>query len=455
MAFRTKLFGITYDFKDVKEVLAKANEQKSGDEAAGVAAKSVAERIAAKTVLAEIPMWVLRAQPVVAYEDDEITRAIDDGLDLVAYEKIKNKTVGEMRAWILDENTTSEDIAAISKGLTGEMAAAVAKLCSSLDLIVGGKKMPCVVHNVCTMGLPGRMGARLQPNHPTDDLDAIRAEIYDGLAFGIGDQVIGINPAIDQVENLMKMYDMMWDIKEKWNIPASNCILGHVTTQMECLKKGAKVGQVFQSIAGTQAALESFGVEVGMLDEANELAKKFCYSEGPNYMYFETGEGTELSAYANNDADQLTLEARKHALARRYNPIGVNSVVGFIGPEYLYNSDEIMRAGLEDHFCGKLLGIPLGLDNCYTNHVRADQNTNEFLMVLDAAAGCNYHMGVSMGDDVMLSYQCASYHDTASLWSAMGLRPAPEWEKWAEELGLLKNGKLTDKAGDPSFFLKR
>jgi ethanolamine ammonia-lyase large subunit len=455
MAFRTKLFGITYDFKDVKEVLAKANEQKSGDEAAGVAAKSVAERIAAKAVLAEIPMWVLRAQPVVPYEDDEITRAIDDGLDLVAYEKIKNKTAGEMRAWILNENTSSENIAAISHGLTGEMAAAVAKLCSSLDLIVGGKKMPCVVHNVCTMGLPGRIGARLQPNHPTDDIDAIRAEIYDGLSFCMGDQVIGINPAIDQVENLMKMYDMMWDIKEKWSIPASNCILGHITTQMECLKKGAKVGQVFQSIAGTQAALESFGVEVGMLDEANELAKKYCYSEGPNFFYFETGEGTELSAYANNDADQLTLEARKHALARRYNPIGVNSVVGFIGPEYLYNSDEIMRAALEDHFCGKLLGIPLGLDNCYTNHVRADQNTNEFLMVLDAVAGCNYHMSVPMGDDVMLSYQCASYHDTASLWSAMGTRPAPEWEKWCEDIGLLKNGKLTDKAGDASFFLKR
>jgi ethanolamine ammonia-lyase large subunit len=305
------------------------------------------------------------------------------------------------------------------------------------------------------MGLPGRIGSRLQPNHPTDDVDAIRAEIYDGLAFCIGDQVIGINPAIDQVENLMKLYDMMWDIKQKWEIPASNCILGHVTTQMECLKKGAKVGQVFQSIAGTQAALESFGVEVGMLDEANELAKKYCYSEGPNYMYFETGEGTELSAYANNDADQLTLEARKHALARRYSPIGVNSVVGFIGPEYLYNSEEIMRAGLEDNFCGKLLGIPLGLDNCYTNHVRADQNTNELLMVLDAVAGANYHMGVSMGDDVMLSYQCASYHDTPSLWSAMGTRPAPEWEAWAEGLGLLKNGKLTDKAGDPSFFLKR
>ncbi len=253
----------------------------------------------------------------------------------------------------------------------------------------------------------------------------------------------------------MRLYDMMWDIKQKWNVPAGICMLGHVTTQMQCLKKGAPVGQVFQSLAGTEAANAAFGVSVGMLDEAYALAKKHCYAEGPNFMYFETGEGTELSSYAHNDADQLTCEARKHALARRYNPMGVNSVVGFIGPEYLYDSMEIIRAGLEDHFCGKLIGIPLGLDNCYTNHVRADQNTIELMMVADVAAGVNYHMGVPLGDDVMLSYQCASYHDTATCWRIFGYRPAPEYEKWAEELGLMKDGKLTDKAGDASFFLKR
>jgi len=454
MLFRTKLFGRTYEFKDVKELLAKANERKSGDEAAGIAAKNAEERVAAKVCLAETPLWVLRANPVIPYEEDEVTRVIDDDLDPVAYNKIKDWTVGEFRAWILNDKTTSEDIKAISPGVTGEMAAAVAKLCSGLDLILGGKKMPCVVKNTCTIGLPGTLAVRMQPNHPKDDIDAIRAEIYDGMSFVIGDQVWGINPSIDTVENLMKLYDMMWDIKQKWNVPASICNLGHVLTQMECMKKGAPVGQVFQSICGTEKGLKSFGVTVSMLDEAYALAKKHCYA-GPNVMYFETGEGTELSAYGHGGADQLTLEARKHGLARRYKPIGVNSVVGFIGPEYLYDASEIIRAGLEDHFCGKLIGIPLGLDNCYTNHVRADQNTIEQMMVLDVAAGANYHMGVPMGDDVMLSYQCASYHDTPSAWRIFGLRPAPEMEKWAEDLGLMKDGKLTDKAGDPSFFLKR
>jgi len=454
MLFRTKMFGRQYEFKDLKEVLAKANERKSGDEEAGVAAKSVEERIAAKVVLAETPMWVLRACPVVPYEEDEITRVIEDGLDEEAYNKVKDMTVGEFKAWLLNNNTSNEDISSIAWGLTGEMAAAVAKLCSNLDLVVLGAKIRVASKNACTCGIPGVLAARLQPNDPVDDPDGIRAEIYEGLSFLIGDQVLGINPAIDTVESLMRMYEMMWDIKETWNAPVGNCILGHVTTQMECLKKGARVGQVFQSIAGTQAANESFGVTVGMLDEAYELGKKYCYA-GPQFMYFETGEGTELSAYAHFDADQLTLEARKHGLARRYDPMGVNSVVGFIGPEYLYGPMEIIRAGLEDHLCGKLLGIPLGLDNCYTNHNPADQNAIELEMVIDAVAGVNYHMGVPLGDDVMLAYQCASYHDTASTRQAAGLRPAPEMEKWGEELGLIKDGFLTDKAGDASFFLKK
>lgn len=455
MLFRTKLFGKQYEFKDLKEVLAKANERKSGDEEAGVAAESIQERIAAKAVLAETPLWVLRACPVVPYEEDEITRVIDDGLDEKIYNKIKDWTVGELKAWILDNNTSTADVKGIAWGLTAEMAAGVAKLCSNLDLVVAAAKIPVVTKNMCTCGGPGVLAARLQPNDPVDDPEGIRAEIYEGLAYVIGDQVVGINPAIDTVESLMRMYDMMWEIKETWKAPMGNCILGHVTTQMECLKKGAPVCQVFQSIAGTQAANESFGVTVGMLDEAYELAKKYCQADGPNYMYFETGEGTELSAYAHYDADQLTLEARKHGLARRYDPMGVNSVVGFIGPEYLYGPIEIIRAGLEDHLCGKLLGIPLGLDNCYTNHNPADQNAIELEMIIDAAAGVNYHMGVPLGDDVMLAYQCASYHDTASTRQAMGKRPAPEMEKWAEEMGLMKNGFLTDKAGDASFFLKK
>lgn len=455
MLFRTKIRGRSYEFQNVKEVLAKANEQKSGDEAANISARNVEERIAAKVVLAEIPLWVLRACPVVPYEEDEVTRVIDDSLDEEAYEKVKDWTAGELKARILNENYTTEDIRSISTGLTGEMAAAVAKLCSSLDLILGSRKMPFVTHNTCTCGLPGRLSSRLQPNHPTDNPDAIRAEIYEGMSYVIGDQVWGINPAVDTVESLMRLYDMMWEIKEKWNVPAGTCVLSHVSTQMECLKKGARIGQVFQSLAGTEDANKSFGITVGLLDEAYELAQKHCYAKGPNYMYFETGEGTELSSYAHHGADQLTLEARKYALARRWNPMGVNSVVGFIGPEYLYDAMEIIRAGLEDHFCGKLLGIPLGLDNCYTNHVRADQNAIELEMVLDVAAGVNYHMAVPMGDDVMLSYQCASYHDTPTCWRIFGYKPAPEYEEWAKGLGLLKDGRLTDKAGDPSFFLSR
>jgi ethanolamine ammonia-lyase large subunit len=405
MLFRTKLFGKPYEFKDVKEVLAKANERKSGDEQAGIAAETVQERIAAKVVLSETPLWVLRAAPVVDYDKDEVTRAIDDGLDEAAYNKVKDMTVGEFKAWIFHANTSTDDIKAVSPGLTGEMSAAVAKLCSSIDLVTMGAKIPVVTHNTCTCGLPGRLSARLQPNDPTDDPDGIRAEIYEGMAYAMGDQVWGINPSIDTVENLMRLYDMMWDIKETWNVPAGTCNLGHVTTQMECLKKGAKVGQVFQSIAGTEDANKSFGVTVGMLDEAHELAKKYCYAEGPNVMYFETGE--------------------------------------------------MIRAGLEDHLCGKLLGVPLGCDNCYTNHNPADQNAIELELILEAAAGVNYHMGVPLGDDVMLAYQCASYHDTAGAWHAMGLRPAPEYEEWAESMGIMKDGKLTDKAGDPSMFLKK
>lgn len=455
MLFRTKLFGRTYEFKDVKEVLAKANERKSGDELAGIAAKGTEERVAAKVVLSEMPLWVLRASPVVPYEEDEVTRVIDDDVDEAAYAKIKDWTVAELRSFILRQETTVEMIREVTKALTGEMAAAVAKVCGTLDLQYGASKMPVVVHNTCTCGLPGRLSVRMQPNDVQDDPDAIRALIYEGLSYVCGDQVWGINPSIDSVENLMKLYDLMWEIKQRWNVPAGLCILGHVRTQMECMKKGAPVGQVFQSICGTEDGLKSFGVTVGMLEEAHELAKKHCYPEGPNYMYFETGQGTELSGYSHHGADQMTLEARKHALARHFNPQGVNTVVGFIGPEYLYDAMEIIRAGLEDHFTAKLLGIPCGHDACYTNHVRADQNAIELLMIADVAAGGNYHMGVPMGDDVMLTYQTTSYHDTPTCAALFGRRPAPEYEKWAEDVGLMKDGRLTAKAGDPSFFVKR
>ncbi len=455
MLLRTKLFGHTYEFADIKDLLAKANEEKSGDQQAGIAARSAAERVAAKHVLAEVPLSVLRENPVIGYDEDEITRAIDDAINETIYNEIKGWTVGEFREWILSNSTTGADIARISNSLTGEMIAAVAKLMGNLDLVVAAKKIRVVTRCANTMGLPGTIGSRLQPNHPTDSVEGIRAATYEGLSFGSGDSVIGINPSDDSVGSVTRLLEMTHGIIEKWGIPTQNCVLAHVTTQMECLRRGAPSGLIFQSIAGSQKAMESFGVSVGLLDEAYELAKKYCFTAGPNYMYFETGQGSALSADAHNGADQLVLEARNYAIARRWKPYQVNTVVGFIGPEYLYDSVQIIRAGLEDHFMGKLAGVSMGCDVCYTNHAKADQNSNDNLAILLAAAGVNFIMGIPMGDDAMLSYQTTSYHDAPSLRQALGLRPLPEFENWMESIGLWKGGKLTDIAGDASFFLQR
>jgi ethanolamine ammonia-lyase large subunit len=335
------------------------------------------------------------------------------------------------------------------------MVAAVTKLMSNLDLIYAASKIRVTAHCNNTIGLPGTLASRNQPNHPTDSVEGIRATIYEGLSYGSGDSVIGINPVDDTLGNVMRLLDMTYDIIRKWEIPTQNCVLAHVTTQMEALRRGAPVGLVFQSIAGSQKGNEAFGISVGMLDEAYELAKKYCFTAGPNYMYFETGQGSELSADAHHGADQLVMEARCYGLAKRYQPFQVNTVVGFIGPEYLYDAVQITRAGLEDHFMGKLTGIPMGCDACYTNHARATQNDIENLAVLLTAAGCNYFMGVPMGDDVMLSYQCTSYHDAPTLRQLLHLRPLPEFECWMESLGLMKDGRLTEKAGDASFFLQR
>ena len=455
MLLRTKLFGHTYEFADIKDLLAKANEEKSGDQQAGIAARSAAERVAAKHVLAEVPLSVLRENPVIGYDEDEITRAIDDAINETIYNEIKGWTVGEFREWILSNSTTGADIARISNSLTGEMIAAVAKLMGNLDLVVAAKKIRVVTRCANTMGLPGTIGSRLQPNHPTDSVEGIRAATYEGLSFGSGDSVIGINPSDDSVGSVTRLLEMTHGIIEKWGIPTQNCVLAHVTTQMECLRRGAPSGLIFQSIAGSQKAMESFGVSVGLLDEAYELAKKYCFTAGPNYMYFETGQGSALSADAHNGADQLVLEARNYAIARRWKPYQVNTVVGFIGPEYLYDSVQIIRAGLEDHFMGKLAGVSMGCDVCYTNHAKADQNSNDNLAILLAAAGVNFIMGIPMGDDAMLSYQTTSYHDAPSLRQALGLRPLPEFANWMESIGLWKGGKLTDIAGDASFFLQR
>ncbi len=455
MLLRTKLFGKTYEFGSIKELLAKANEEKSGDRQAGIAAESVTERVAAKFVLSELPLRALYENPAVPYEDDEVTRVIIDQVNLTIYNEIKDWTVGELREWIMKDTTTPQMIRRVSNGLTAEMVAAVTKLMSNMDLIYGASKVRVTAHCANTIGLPGTLASRNQPNHPTDSVEGIRATIYEGLSYGSGDSVIGINPVDDSLGSVMRLLDMTYDVIQKWEIPTQNCLLAHVTTQMEAMKRGSPVGMVFQSLAGSQKGNESFGVNVGMLDEAYEMAKKYAWTAGPNYMYFETGQGSELSADAHHGADQLVMEARCYGLAKRYHPFQVNTVVGFIGPEYLYDSVQITRAGLEDHFMGKLYGIPMGVDACYTNHAKATQNDIENLAVLLASAGCNYFMGVPLGDDVMLSYQCTSFHDAASLRQLLGLRPLPEFEAWMENLGLMKDGKLTEKAGEASFFLQK
>jgi ethanolamine ammonia-lyase large subunit len=452
---RARLFGKTHEFADLRTLMGKANEEKSGDRLAGLAADSAAERAAAKLVLAEVPLRDLRECPAVPYEVDEVTRAIVDGLNEPAYREIAGWTVGELREWILDDQTSAEDLARVSGGLTSEMVAAVAKLMSNLDLAFAASKIRVPRRAANTIGLEGRLSLRLQPNHPTDSPEGIRAEIYEGLSYGSGDAVIGINPADDSYASVARLLDMTYDIVRTWEIPTQTCVLAHVSTQMRCLKSGSPAGLVFQSICGSQKGNESFGISVGMLDEAFALARRHCCHSGPNYMYFETGQGSALSAGANNGWDQLTMEARNYGLARRYAPFLVNTVVGFIGPEYLYDTEQIHRAGLEDHFMGKLSGLPMGCDVCYTNHARTDQNSSESLAILLAAAGCNFFMGVPLADDTMLSYQSTSFHDGAALRRLLRLRPAPEFELWLESLGLMRDGRLTGKAGDPSFFLSR
>ncbi|HOA89710.1 MAG TPA: ethanolamine ammonia-lyase subunit EutB [Propioniciclava tarda] len=455
MRLRSTMFGEVYDFGSIKEVLAKANEPKSGDQQAGIAARSAAERVAAREVLAEIPLSALRENPAVPYEIDEVTRVIDDAVNETVYSEIKDWLVGDFREWILANSTTGDMIKRASTALTGEMVAGVTKLMSNMDLIVGAKKIEIVKHCVNTIGRRGTIASRLQPNHPTDSVEGIRAATYEGLSFGSGDSVIGINPSDDSVSSVSRLLEMTKEVIDTWEIPTQNCVLAHITTQMECLKRGAPVGLMFQSLAGSQKANEGFGISVGLLDEASALAKKHCWPAGPNYMYFETGQGTALSADAHYDADQLTMEARIYGLAKRYDPYQVNTVVGFIGPEYLYDSVQITRAGLEDHFMGKLTGLSMGCDVCYTNHAKATQNEIENLMVLFAAAGGSFIMGIPMGDDSMLSYQTTSFHDIASIRQAMDLRPLPEFEAWLEGIGLWKNGQLTAAAGDASFFLRR
>jgi ethanolamine ammonia-lyase large subunit len=452
MNLAATLRGTTYRFGDVKEVLAKANEEKSGDRLAGVAAASVSERVAAKRVLAELTLHDLHENPVVPAEADAVTRLILGDLQRPVYQAVKSWTVAQLREWVLDDAVDGAELLRVSRGLSSEMIAACAKLMTNMDLIYAARKIRVVVHATNTVGLAGRLSVRLQPNHPSDSIEGILASMRDGLSFGSGDAVIGINPVTDNPEQTTAILNASSAFMRQWRIPTQNCCLAHVTTQMKALEAGAELGLMFQSIAGTEKALRSFGVTLPMLDEAHEMTRKLGQCAGPNVMYFETGQGSALSADAHEGADQMTLEARNYGLARHYQPFLVNTVVGFIGPEYLYDARQITRAGLEDHFMGKLHGIPMGCDACFTNHADADQNDVENLEVLLATAGCNFFMGLPMGDDVMLNYQSTSFHDDATLRQLLGLRPAPEFEAWLEEMGIMKDGKLTARAGDASLF---
>ena len=453
MKLKTTLLGKTYTFRDIKDVLAKANEEKTGDRLAGLVAEDAKERVAAKVVLSALTLGDLRENPAVPYEEDEVTRIIQDDVNTSVYNKFRNYTVAEFREWLLNENTTADDIRKASHGLTAEMIAAVCKLMSNLDLIYAAAKIPITAHCNTTIGLPGTLSCRLQPNHTTDDPEGITASVLEGLSFGAGDAVIGLNPVTDSPEQVGKVLRRFQEIKEHWQIPTQICVLAHVTAQMQAVRAGAPCDLIFQSIAGSQKGNEAFGFSAQTLQDAKDLLRTDGTAEGPNVMYFETGQGSELSSNAHHNTDQVTMEARCYGFAKRFSPFLVNTVVGFIGPEYLYNSKQVIRAGLEDHFMGKLTGISMGCDCCYTNHMKADQNDIENLATLLTVAGCNYFMGIPHGDDIMLNYQTTGFRETATLRELTGKTAIPEFQKWLEKMGFVENGKLTKKAGDGSGLL--
>lgn len=452
MILKTKLFDKVYEFKDIKDLLAKANEEKSGDMLAGIAAENTSERVAAKLVLADITLAELRNNPVVPYEQDEVTRVIQDSVNETVYNKIKNMTVSDLREFIL--SSPEAEIKGIRDGLTSEMVSAVTKLMGNMDLVYAARKICNTATCNTTIGERGTLSARLQPNHPTDDIEGIMASLMDGMSYGVGDAVIGLNPVNDSIENTARILRKFNEFTTEWKIPTQSCVLSHVITQMEALKKGTPIDLMFQSIAGSEISNRGFGITVSLLDEAYALMKEKKNSKGNNFMYFETGQGSELSSEGHNGSDQLTMEARCYGLAKRYNPFLVNTVVGFIGPEYLYDGAQVTRAGLEDHFMGKLTGLSMGVDVCYTNHMKADQNDLENLAILLTSANCNYFMGIPCGDDVMLMYQSTGYHDIAALREISGKTPIKEFENRMEELGILKDGTLGENAGDPSIFIK-
>jgi ethanolamine ammonia-lyase large subunit len=434
-------------FPDLKTLLARANEEKSGDQLAGVAATTERERVAAKQALADVPLRQFLAEPVIDPAIDDVSRLILDSHDPAAFQAIATLTVGEFREHLLDDRQSGADLKVLHQGITPEMAAAVARLMSNKDLVLAAAKIRNVTRCRNTLGEPRTLAIRVQPNHPTDDVPAILLAALDGLLYGCGDAVIGVNPAAESVETVSAILHGLQNLIDAVQAPTQACCLAHVTTQLAALDRGAPVDLLFQSIAGSEAANRSFGVSLSLLQEGRERVAEHHRQRdvnwvGPQLMYFETGQGSALSAEANHGCDQLTLEARAYGVARAYDPFLVNSVVGFIGPEYLYDERQIIRAGLEDHFLGKLLGLPMGCDVCYTNHAEADQNSADNLLMLLAAAGCNYFMGVPCSDDVMLNYQSTSYHDAVGVRRLFDLHPAPEFAAWLESRGLFHNGRL-------------
>jgi ethanolamine ammonia-lyase large subunit len=431
MGYQATAGGTRYIFEDLKTLLARATPRRSGDELAGIASSSATERAAAQMALADTPLQDFLGEPLIPYETDEVTRLIFDSHDAAAFAPIAHFTVGEFRDWLLGADATGDRLRVLAPGVTPEMAAAVAKLMRVQDLIETASRIHVVTRFRTTVGLPGRLSTRLQPNHPTDDPQGILAAVIDGLLLESGDAVVGINPVADNVATCELLLRMLDRVRQAWRIPMQSCVLAHVTTQLDALQRGAPLDLMFQSIAGTEAANRSFGINLALLHEAHQAARELNRGAvGRNVMYFETGQGSALSANAHHGVDQQTLEARAYAVARRFEPMLVNTVVGFIGPEYLYDGKQILRAGLEDHFCGKLLGLPMGCDVCYTNHAEADQDDMDTLLTLLGNAGVNYIMGVPGADDVMLHYQSTSFHDALYLRKLLARRPAPEFEDW-------------------------
>jgi ethanolamine ammonia-lyase large subunit len=453
MILKTVLGGKVYAFKNLTEVMAKANDEKSGDVLLGRAAETVSERVAARIVLANMTLQDIYENPLLPPERDSVSLALKEDLNTGAYERIKGWTIGGLREWILDHGTSGEDIKRVCRGIESEAAAAVAKIMTAMDLVYGASKINVSATCATTIGLPGTLSFRCQPNHPSDDLDGIRASICEGVSYGCGDAVLGVNPVDDGVENTKAIMDMLWDFIEKWRLPTQNCVLSHVTTQMKAVEAGAHVCCLFQSVAGTGKANDAFGVTAQILRDAYDLIHQKGQAPGPNLLYFETGQGSEQSIDSDEGVDLMTLEARCYGFARIFKPFMLNNVSGFIGPETLYDGRQIIRASLEDHFMGKLLGIPMGMAPCYTNHTKINQDDQEMATMLLGMAGSNYYMGVPHGDDIMLAYQDTSYHDDATLRELLGRTPAPEFFEWLKRHELMDEcGRLTSRGGDASIF---